>query len=146
MIVFVARDKAAWDKIKQTVGKPKVIPNGMTTSNDLSLLDGVDFQHQMIVTVFWGLRGFSGHGEKCWIESVTVGSEKMLADCQEIRWGGPTTAVCQVWPYHIKVIQRTDLPIQFDQTAKIVSVFGTAGSKLPIEKSKNADRSMPVKP
>jgi len=116
--VFVARDKDTWNAVKQAVGKPQMIPEGMTKGDGLNRLDDIDFQKQMIVAVFWGEMSFSGQGEKCWIEAVTTGKEEVTVDCRAILWGGAVKHAYRAWPYHVKVVPRSDLPLRFTQTTE----------------------------
>jgi len=116
--VFVARDSNTWNAVKQAVGKPQMIPKGMTKGDGLSRLDDIDFQKQMIVAVFWGEMSFSGQGEKCWIEAVTTGKEEVTVDCRAILWGGAVKRAYRAWPYHVKVVPRSDLPLRFTQTTE----------------------------
>jgi len=118
MMVFVARDKATWDKVKQTLGEPKMLPIGMAKGADLKTLDGTDFKTQMIVGVFWGQMNFSGHGEKCWIEGVSVAHGEVLVDCRATLWGGAVDASYRAWPYHAKIVPRSELPVRFAQTTE----------------------------
>ena len=116
--VFVARDKATWDKVKKSLGEPQTLPIAMPKGDDLTALDGVDFKNQMIVVVSWGQMNFSGHGEKCWIEGVLVAKDEVLVDCRATLWGGPVDASYKAWPYHAKVVPRSELPVQFKQTTE----------------------------
>ena len=116
--VFVARDRATWDKVKQTLGQPQMLPIGMPKGDDLKVLDGVDFQKQMIVAVFWGQMNFSGQGEECWIEGVSVEKEEVVVDCRATLWGGPVKHSYRAWPYHAKVVPRSELPVRFKQTTE----------------------------
>ncbi|MDX1948307.1 MAG: hypothetical protein SFU86_23150 [Pirellulaceae bacterium] len=117
-IVFVARDKVTWDAVKKAAGKPQMLPLGMPPGDDLESLDNVDFQKKMIVAVFWGEMTFAGRGEQCWIESVTTGKEEVVVDCRATLWGGRTTAAYRAWPYHAKVVDRSELAVRFTQTTE----------------------------
>lgn len=114
--VFVARDQATWEKVKQAFGAPKMLPIGMKKGGDLSLLDGTDFQKQMIVAVLWGEMNFSSQNEKCWIEDVTILKDEVVVDCRATLWGGAVDASFRAWPYHVKVVPRSALPVRFKQT------------------------------
>lgn len=118
MTVFVARDTAAWDSVKQTVGKQQMIPRGMPKGDGLELLDAVDFRKQMIVAVFWGEMNFSGQSERCWIEQVSEAKGEVVVDCRATLWGGAVKASYRAWPYHVKVVPRSDGPVQFKQTTE----------------------------
>jgi hypothetical protein len=72
----------------------------------------------MIVAVFWGEKSFSGQGETFWIETVTAGKEEVTVDCRAIFWGGAVKHAYKAWPYHVKVVPRSDLPVRFTQTTK----------------------------
>ena len=117
-MVFVARDKATWDAVKQAAGKRQMLPRGMP-QGDLKPLDAIDFQKQMIVAVFWGEMAFSGQGEKCWIERVSAGKEEIVVDCQATLWGGAVVHAYRAWPYHAKAVPRSDLPVRFRQTTEL---------------------------
>src|SRR6266446_9396317 len=95
-----------------------MLPIGMPKGDDLKLLDGIDFQKQMIVAVFWGKMNFSGQGERCWIEKVPAGKEEVVVDCRATLWGGAVDASYRAWPYHAKAVPRSDLPVQFRQTTE----------------------------
>ena len=118
-MVCVARDKAAWEAIKHAAGKGKVLPIGTAQGNDLGLLDATDFQRQMIVAVFWGEMAFSGQGEKCWIEGVTVGKEEVVVNCRATLWGGAVKHAYRALPYYVKVVARNDLPVRFRQSTEL---------------------------
>jgi len=114
--VFVARDKETWNSVKQALGKEQMIPRGMPKGDGLNPLDDIDWKKQMIVAIFWGEMSFSGQGEKCWIETVTTGKEAVTIDCCAILWGGAVKHAYRAWPYHAKVVPRSDLPVIFKQT------------------------------
>ena len=114
--VFVARDQASWEKVKKAFGAPKMLPIGMKKGADLSLLDGTDFQKEMIVAVHWGEMNFSRRDEKCWIEDVAILKDEVLVDCRATLWGGAVDASFRAWPYHVKVVPRSALPVRFKQT------------------------------
>ena len=118
MALFVARDKATWDAVKKAVGDRQMLPRGFAKGGGLDRLDTVDFQKDMIVAVFWGQMSFSGQGEKCWIESVTTGKEEVTVVCRAILWGGAVKHAYRAWPYHVKAVKRSDLPVTFIQTTE----------------------------
>lgn len=138
-MVFVARDRATWDKVKQTLGEPKMLPIGMPKGDDLKVLDGVDFQKQMIVAVSWGQMNFSGHGEKCWIEGVSVASGEVLVDCRATLWGGAVDASYRAWPYHAKVVPRSELPVRFKQTTEWTAPPGRSEKDKTVATLKNGE-------
>jgi hypothetical protein len=115
MMVFVARDKAAWDAVKKEVG-PSRIPPDRLKEPGLTPLDHVDFHKDMIVAVFWGKIEFSGHGENCWIQDVTVGKKEVTVDCRAILWGGQILRSYTAYPYAASVVPRSDLPVTFVQS------------------------------
>lgn len=117
-MVFVARDKATWDAVKQTAGKQQRLPLGMSKGEDLNLLDDIDFQKRMIVAVFWGEMTFAGQGEKYWIENVSIGNEEIVVDFHATLWGGAVDHAHRTWPYHAKVVPRSNLPVRFQQTTE----------------------------
>lgn len=86
-MVFVARDQATWEKVKEAFGAPKMLPIGMKKEGDLGLLDGTDFQKEMIVAVLWGEMNFSRGDEKCWIEEVAILKDEVVVDCRAMLWG-----------------------------------------------------------
>jgi hypothetical protein len=118
MSLFVARDKATWDAVKKAVSDRQMLPRGFAKGEGLDRLDAVDFQKDMIVAVFWGQMSFSGQGEKCWIESVTTGKEEVTVVCRAILWGGAVKHAYRAWPYHVKAVKRSDLPVTFVQTTE----------------------------
>ncbi len=118
MTVYVARDKATWDQVKDAVGTRHNLPRGSKPDQPLDRLDGVDFQQDMIVAVFWGEMNFSGHEEKCWIEAVTIGEREVTVDCRASLWGGAVNCSYCAWPYEAKVVQRSELPVLFKQTTE----------------------------
>jgi hypothetical protein len=138
-MVFVARDKATWDKVKQTLGEPKMLPIGTPKADDLKTLDGTDFKTQMIVAVFWGQMNFSGHGEKCWIEGVSVANGEMVVDCRATLWGGAVDASYRAWPYHAKVVPRSELPVRFKQTTEWTAPPGRSEKDKTVATLKNED-------
>ena len=89
----------------------------------LPQFNGVDFQKQMIVAVFWGEMNFAGHDEKCWIESVgkakdADGHDFIKVDCQANLWGGEILRSYTAYPYHVMVVPRSNLPVKFLQTVR----------------------------
>jgi hypothetical protein len=118
MALFVARDKATWDAVKKAVGRRQMLPIGFAQGGGLDRLDTVEFQKDMIVAVFWGQMSFAGEGEKCWIESVTHGKDEVTVDCRANLWGGAVDHAYRAWPYHAKVVARSDLPVTFMQTTE----------------------------
>ena len=114
-MVIVARDQATWEKAKQSAGELRMLPIGMPKGDDLKILDGVDFKKEMIVAVFWGEKNFSRHGEKCWIENVSVLKDEVVVECRRSLWAGPTDASYRAWPYHAKVVPRSEQPVNFRQ-------------------------------
>ncbi len=116
--VFVARDKATWEAVKKAVDRPQMLPIGFAKGTELQTLDKTDFEKHMIVAVFWGEMSFVGRGEKCWIESVTVGDKEVTVDCRALLWGGRASAAYRAWPYHAKVVPRSELPVKFTQTTE----------------------------
>lgn len=128
MTVHVARDRAAWDEVKKSAGARQMLPNGMK-GQALDLLDSVNFQKEMIVAVFWGERNFSGQGETCRIQEVLAGKEEVNVKCHALLWGGAVKHSYRAWPYHVKVVDRSNLPVSF------VSTTGDkANPKRPAEK------------
>jgi hypothetical protein len=117
-IVYVVRDKATWDLVKKATDGPQMLPIGFAKGTELQTLDKTDFDKQMIVAVFWGETAFAGRGEKCWIESVTTDKKEVTVNCRALLWGGRVSAVYRAWPYHAKVIERSDLPVKFTQTTE----------------------------
>lgn len=117
-IAYVVRDKATWDALKKAAGGPQMLPIGFAKGTELQTLDKTDFEKEMIVTMFWGEMSFAGRGEKCWIESVTVGKKEITVDCRAVLWGGRVSAAYRAWPYHAKVIARSELPVKFLQTTE----------------------------
>jgi len=115
-MLFVARDQATWEKVKEAFGAPKMLPIGMKKGADLSLLDGTDFQKEMIMAVLWGEMNFSSQNEKCWIEDVAFIKDEMVVDCRATLWGGAVDASFRAWPYHVKAVPRSALPVRFKQT------------------------------
>ncbi len=115
-MVFVARDQATWENVKEAFGAPKMLPIGMKKEGDLGLLDGTDFQKEMIVAVLWGEMNFSRGDEKCWIEEVAILKDEVVVDCRAMLWGGSVDASFGAWPYHVKVVPRSALPVRFKQT------------------------------
>jgi hypothetical protein len=118
-LVSVARDKDAWDAVKRTVGELQKAPEGRPKPDHLDRLDGTDFRTQMIVAVFWGEMEFSGHGEKCWIEDVTTDKGEVLVDCRASLWGGHVFRSYRAWPFHVKVVPRSELPVRFTQATEV---------------------------
>jgi len=39
-------------------------------------------------------------------------------DCQVTLWGGATDHAYRAWPYHARVVARSDLPVRFKQTTE----------------------------
>jgi len=115
-MVFVAREQTTWEKVKEAFGAPKMLPIGMKKGGDLGLLDGTDFQKEMIVAVLWGEMNFSSRDEKCWIEEVAILKDEVVVDCRATLWGGAVDASFRAWPYHVKVVPRSALPVRFKQT------------------------------
>ena len=115
MMVFVARDKAAWEAIKKEVG-PSPIPADRLKETGLAPLDHVDFHQDMIVAVFWGKMNFSGHGENCWIQDVTAGKKDVTVNCRAILWGGQILRSYLAYPYAVRVVPQSELPVKFIQT------------------------------
>jgi hypothetical protein len=113
--VYVARDKATWDAVKKAVGDRHELPRGSKQGESLDSLDDTDFQQDMIVAVFWGEMNFSGHNEKCWIESVDVGDRQVSVACRANLWGGNVLRSYRAWPYVARVVRRSDLPVVFVQ-------------------------------
>ncbi|QDU25412.1 hypothetical protein ETAA8_04800 [Anatilimnocola aggregata] len=116
--IFVARDKATWEAVKKAVDRPQMLPIGFAKGTELQTLDKTDFEKQMIVAVFWGEMTFSGQGEKCWIESVQTGDKEVTVDCRALLWGGRASAAYRAWPYHAKVVARSEVPVKFTQTTE----------------------------
>jgi hypothetical protein len=116
MILYAARDRAAWDEVKKAAGDRRMLPIGMPKGEGLDQLDATDFQREMIVAVFWGQMSFAGEGEKCWIESVTAGHEEVTVHCRANLWGGAVDHAYRAWPYHAKAVPRSGLPVTFVQT------------------------------
>jgi hypothetical protein len=115
MMVFVARDKTAWEAVKKEVGRAP-IPADRLNEPGLSPLDHVDFQKDMIVAVFWGKMNFSGHGENCWIQDVTAGKKEVTVNCRAILWGGQILRSYTAYPYAVRVVPQSELPVKFIQT------------------------------
>ena len=59
---------------------------------------------------------FSSQTEKCWIEEVAILKDEVLVDCRATLWGGAVDASFRAWPYHVKVVPRSALPVRFKQT------------------------------
>jgi len=116
--IFVARDKATWDAVKKAVDRPQMLPIGFAKGTELQTLDKTDFEKHMIVAMFWGELTFSGQGEKCWIEGVQAGNKEVTVDCRALLWGGRASAAYRAWPYHVKVVARSELPVKFTQTTE----------------------------
>ncbi len=93
-----------------------MLPIGMKKGGDLGLLDGTDFQKEMNVAVLWGEMNFSSQNEKCWIEEVAILKDEVVVDCRATLWGGAVDASFRAWPYHVKVVPRSALPVRFKQT------------------------------
>lgn len=121
---IVARDKATWDKVKQMLGDAQPLTIGAKKGDGLKTLDGTDFKAQMIVAVFWGQMDFSEPGEKCWIEGVAVAKDEVVVDCRATLWGGHVLRSYRVWPYHAKVVPRSELPVRFTQTTEWTAAPG----------------------
>jgi hypothetical protein len=117
-MVFVARDKAAWEMVVQATGERRMLPIGFAAGQDLTSLGNIDFGKKMIVAVFWGEMSFSGQGEKCRIERVTAGTDEVVVDCAATLWGGAVKRAYRAWPYHALVVERSDLPVRFRQTTE----------------------------
>ena len=82
----------------------------------LKRMDGTDFQKEMNVAVLWGEMNFSRGDEKCWIEEVAILKDEVVVDCRAMLWGGAVDASFGAWPYHVKVVPRSPLPVRFKQT------------------------------
>jgi hypothetical protein len=95
------------------VGQRQMMPIGTKEGDSLERLDDVDFQKDMIVAAFWGLHNFSGHNEKCWIESVEAGKDQVTVDCRSNLWGGAVLRSYRAWPYEARVVPRSALPVKF---------------------------------
>jgi hypothetical protein len=117
-VAYVVRDQATWEAVKKAVGGPQMLPIGMPKGIELQTLDKIDFEKKMIVALFWGEMSFSVQKEKCWIENVTVGKKEVTVDCRAVLWGGRVTAAYRAWPYHVRVIERSELPVKFIQTTE----------------------------
>lgn len=117
-VAYVVRDRATWEKVKKAVGGPQMLPIGMPKGIELQTLDKIDFEKKMIVALFWGQMSFSAAKEKCWIETVTVGKKEVTVDCRAMLWGGRVSAAYRAWPYHVRVIERSELPVNFIQTTE----------------------------
>ena len=114
-MVFVARDKKTWEAVKEAIGKPQAIPKGGAKPESLDRLDDVDFGREMIVAVFWGEMSFSGQGEKCIIEKITAKKAEIEVACQAKLWGGAVKHAYRAWPFHVRVVPGSDLPVRFTQ-------------------------------
>lgn len=117
-MVFVARDKAAWEMVVRDVGERRMAPIGFSNGQEPASLGNIDFTKQMIVAVFWGEMSFAGQGEKCRIERVTAGTDEVVVDCTATLWGGAVKRAYRAWPYHAMVVERSDLPVRFRQTTE----------------------------
>lgn len=115
MVVYVVRDKAAWDALRKEGGSSHF---GIKRPPALVVLDGVDFQKDMIVAVFWGRMNFSGRDENCRISDVKIGEKEISVECVANLWGGQILRSYQAWPYAAKVIAKSDLPVTFIQTVE----------------------------
>ena len=129
-VVYVVRDKATWDAVKKEAGGPQMLPIGFAKGVGLETLDKTDFDKQMIVAVFWGQMTFAGRGEKCWIESVKVGEKEVVVDCRAVLWGGRVGAAYRAWPYHARVVERSELPVKFVQTTELKGIDRTEKDQL----------------
>ncbi len=116
MLVYVARDKAQWTAVKEAVGARQMMPRGTTPGDPLERLDDTDFEQQMIVGVFWGEMNFSGHNEKCWIQEVRVEDKQVIVHCRADLWGGNVFRSYRAWPYDVKAVPQSALPVLFEQT------------------------------
>ncbi len=121
-MVVVARDQQSWEAVKLAVGKPQMLPKGFPNTATLDLLNHVDFEKEMIVAFFWGEMAFAGHGEKCWIDEVSEEKTEVLVECQANLWGGAVYRSYRAWPFHAKIVPRSDLPIRFTQKTKLLDV------------------------
>ncbi len=87
---------------------------GLAQAGDaLEQLDRVDFEREMIVAAFWGELDFTGHDEKCWIEAIDIGRDEVTVDCRSNLFGGQALRTALVWPYEVRVIARSELPVRF---------------------------------
>ena len=103
-MVFVARDQATWEKVKEAFGAPKMLPIGMKKGGGDDRGGGL------------GEMNFSSQNEKCWIEEVAILKDEVVVDCRATLWGGAVDASFRAWPYHVKVVPRSALPVRFKQT------------------------------
>lgn len=117
MTVYLARDRAAWDEVKKSAGARQMLPIGMK-GQALEVLDSVNFQKEMIVAVFWGEKNFSGQGETCRIQEVLTGKEEVTVKCHALLWGGAVKHSYRAWPFHVKVVNRSNLPVTFISTTE----------------------------
>lgn len=116
--VHVARDRKAWEELKKSLGKPQDIPRTAARLRNLDELDEVDFEKEMIVAIFWGEHSFSGHDEKCWIHDVSVKEGELHVDGRAHLWGGAVKRAYRAWPFHVKVVAKSNLPVRFSQKTK----------------------------
>ena len=93
-----------------------MMPRGTKPGDPLEKLDDTDFGRQMIVAVFWGEMSFSGQNEKCRIESVKVEAGKLVVRCQAELWGGAVKHAYRAWPYEVRAVPQSDLPVILVQT------------------------------
>ena len=111
MVVYVVRDKATWEDMKKEVGHVHVSPTGKASGAGLAVLDGVDFQKDMIVAVFWGRMNFAGHGENCRITGVKGdaknGDREITVECVANLWGGDILRSYEAWPYAARSLPKT---------------------------------------
>lgn len=114
-MTFVARDRKAWDALQEAVGPPQDLPRTAKPLESLASLNNVDFSKEMIVAIFWGEMTFSGQGEKCWIKDVTTNDKEVVVECQANLWGGPVKRAYRAWPFHVRVVPKSDLPVRFTQ-------------------------------
>jgi hypothetical protein len=146
MIVFVARDKPTWDAVKQAAGPRHEFPRAALKGDELASLDPIDFQKEMIVAVFWGEMNFSGHDEKCWIEAVSVGDDEITVDCRASLWGGDVTRSYRAWPYDVKVVRRSELPVTFEQTTEIMTKPDQSEKEKPLATLKPGEWKREITP
>lgn len=131
-VAYVVRDQATWEAVKKAAGAPQMLPIGMPKGTELQTLDKTDFEKKMIVALFWGEMSFSAQKEKCWIENVTVGKKEVTVDCRALLWGGRASAAYRAWPYHVRVIERSELPVKFIQTTEWQAPPGRTDKDQPL--------------
>jgi len=146
MALYVARDKATWDAVQQAAGERHEFPGGKLKGEGLERLDGVDFQQEMVVAVFWGEMNFSGHDEKCWIEGVSIGETEVTVDCRASLWGGDILRSFRAWPYDVKVVRRSELPVTFKQTTEYTAKPGLPEKEKIIAKLKSGQWKREIPP